>query len=240
VENYELARSCGFDNINVDLMSALPKQTLTSYEETLNNVIALQPEHISSYSLIIEEGTKFWTLYGDEGSRLQDLPSVELDRRMYEKSKQILEAAGYYRYEISNYAKASYECRHNIGYWRRIEYLGFGLGASSLYHNQRFSNTSELDDYVDMVSENRSCWCDIQNLSLKEAMEEFMFLGLRLSEGVGKQQFFEQFKKNIDDIYGEVLEKLCQKNLIVVEHDVIKLTDYGVDISNTVLAEFLL
>jgi oxygen-independent coproporphyrinogen-3 oxidase len=240
VENYELARNCGFTNINVDLMSALPKQTLASYEETLNKVIALQPEHISSYSLIIEEGTKFWAFYGDEGTRLKDLPSVELDRSMYEKSKLILEDAGYFRYEISNYAKPSYECRHNIGYWKRTEYLGFGLGASSLYQNQRFTNTSELRDYIDKITENQNCWCDIQSLSVKEAMEEFMFLGLRLCEGVSKHQFFDQFQRNLDEIYGEVLDKLRKENLIMEDGDKIKLTDYGVDVSNVVLAEFLL
>ncbi len=240
VENYQLARNLGFTNINVDLMSALPKQTLASYEASLKKVIALQPEHISAYSLIIEEGTKFWNLYGENGSKVEELPSVELDRSMYERSKQILEEAGYYRYEISNYAKTSYECRHNIGYWKRTQYLGFGLGAASYYQNQRFTNISRLNDYIDTIIKNQSCRCEIQTLSKKEEMEEFMFLGLRLCEGIKKQEFYQEFQKDIHEVYGEVIKKLHQEKLIIEDEDQIKLTDYGVDVSNAVLAEFLI
>ena len=244
VKNYKLARACGFTNINVDLMSALPNQTLESYEETLDQIIDLQPEHISAYSLIIEEHTEFWKVYGDEGPKKADIPSVELDRVMYERSRQILSQAGYERYEISNYAKPSYECKHNMGYWNRTEYLGFGLGASSHYQNQRFSNVIDLEAYISKRTNNQSTWVDLQQLSKKEAMEEFMFLGLRLCQGVSKQQFMENFQVSMDEIYGTVIKKFITEHILQEyqrkQEHWIRLTDYGVDVSNVVLAEFLM
>lgn len=240
VTNYKLARECGFTNINVDLMSALPNQTLETYEDTLHKIIDLQPEHISSYSLIIEEGTQFWKLYREGGEKEHELPSVELDRLMYEKSKQILQEAGYERYEISNYAKPSFRCKHNIGYWKRVEYLGFGLGASSLYQNQRFSNETELETYLQKANINQSTWLEPQSLTKKEAMEEFMFLGLRMCEGVSKHQFFLDFQVSMEEIYQPVIQKLKEESVLNEDIDRIWLTDYGVDVSNVVLAEFLI
>lgn len=155
LESYDLARKAGFRNINVDLMSALPGQTLKSWQDTLQKVTALRPEHISAYSLIIEEGTPFYERFAEderireEGGHPRLLPEEDVERQMYELTETFLHTKGYERYEISNYAKPGYECRHNCGYWIRKDYLGLGLGASSLVEHQRFQNTSELKTYLE-------------------------------------------------------------------------------------------
>lgn len=210
LSNYYWAREAGFSNINVDLMSALPGQTALSWEETLRQTAALGPEHISAYSLIVEEGTPFWELYG---SRPWLLPSEEEDREMYHRTKTLLEAAGYERYEISNYARPNAECTHNIGYWTRIPYLGLGLGASSFYGGQRFSNTREMTRYLaaakteDMPERIRE---NTEFLTRQDAMEEFMFLGLRLTRGIRKEDFRRAFGQGVEEIYGTVLERFTE------------------------------
>lgn len=239
-DNYYMARELGFRNINIDLMSALPKQSLEQYEETLYKVINLNPEHISAYSLIVEENTAFDALYGEHGDRKEELPSVELDRRMYERTKEILGQSGYERYEISNYAKPGYECRHNIGYWKRTEYLGLGLGASSLYQNQRFHNIEDMDQYVIACNQNKSTWSEVETLSRKDAMEEFMFLGLRMCCGVQISEFEQQFHVPFSKIYGEITKKLLEEKVICLDKDHLRLTEYGLDVSNAVFAEFIL
>lgn len=242
LQSYDGARKAGFDNINVDLMSALPGQTCASWEQTLRQVLALRPEHISAYSLMIEEGTPFYERYrGDEilrekGEQPKLLPTEEEERRMYELGGQLLAEKGYYRYEISNYAKAGYECRHNIGYWKRKNYLGLGIGASSLIENIRFQNTSELEDYL----EQPFAHLQVQELDKTEQMEEFMFLGLRMKEGVSRYEFEKQFGLTIESVYGDVLRQLKIQNLLEVREGRIYLTPKGVDVSNRVLAEFLL
>ncbi len=239
-ENYHLARRVGFTNINIDLMSALPKQTLKQYEETLHKVIALKPEHISAYSLIIEEGTAFAQWYGENGTKLEELPSVELDRLMYERTKEILKENGYERYEISNYAKKGLECRHNIGYWTRVEYLGFGLGASSLYQGERFHNEEDMTSYLTCIQQGQSVQREMEIVSKKDAMEEFMFLGLRMCEGVQLSKFQQFFGVAMLDIYGASIRKLLDEKLIEIEGDFLRLTEYGLDVSNSVFAEFIL
>lgn len=258
LENYQLARQAGFTNINIDLMSALPGQTVVSYEKTLRRIIALAPEHISAYSLIIEEGTPF----GDRCP--EQLPTEEEDRQMYHLTKDILFEAGYDRYEISNYARPGYECRHNVGYWTRIPYLGLGLGAASYYDGKRFANTRDMQEYLQILEmkENASDKCleqlrqDVQILSTRDAMEECMFLGLRLTEGVSETHFQNQFGKPMEEVYGTVLKKMENQGLLtskMVESSletagkddweadkVWRLTDLGLDVSNYVLAEFLL
>lgn len=247
LENYELARKLGFSNINIDLMSALPGQTKESYCETLNKIIGLQPEHISAYSLILEEGTPFYEMYGEDGLYKEAIPSEEVDREMYHETKRMLQEAGYERYEISNYAKRGYACRHNVGYWRRREYLGLGLGASSLVNKERFHNTEDMKKYQEECSKFRNEGSilyhireDNEKLSMDEEMEEFMFLGLRLSNGIGLQEFEETFAKSIDDVYGEVIQKLKMEQLIVVNEGRMYLTEMGMDVSNYVFSEFLL
>jgi len=242
LETYHTARNCGFSNINVDLMSALPDQTLPDYLGTLEKVLALDPapEHISAYSLILEEGTPFYEMEQKGAIRL---PDEETDRLMYEKTEELLENAGYHRYEISNYSKPGYQCRHNCGYWRRREYLGLGIGAASLIGNCRFRNGDSLAAYLDNPLEVRE---ERQELSLKEQMEEFMFLGLRMTEGVSIPEFRDIFGKRIDEVYGSVIEKNIRDGLLEYrnrvpsgEYTQLALTKRGLDVSNRVMAQFL-
>ena len=269
LESYDLARKAGFQNINVDLMSALPGQTLKSWQDTLQKVTALRPEHISAYSLIIEEGTPFYERFAEderireEGGHPRLLPEEDVERQMYELTETFLHTKGYERYEISNYAKPGYECRHNCGYWTRKDYLGLGLGASSLVEHQRFQNTSDLKTYLE---QEYSPQCEgqheriaetiqlqeetgltqtghhihIETLDKKSEMEEFMFLGLRLMAGISRQQFEKKFQVTLNSVYGEVLRKLKGEQLIEEIAGYVRLTEHGIDVSNYVLAEFLL
>lgn len=239
LESYRLARECGFDNINVDLISAIPKQTLVSWEETLQNVIALNPEHISAYSLIVEEGTPFAKVYGEGCPAEKDLPDEEEERAIYYRTEELLKEAGYYRYEISNYAKTGKECKHNLGYWERKEYLGIGLGAASLINNTRYKNTDDLAYYMEHARNLIVIQEDIQDLSTKEQMEEFMFLGLRKMEGISEKEFAETFHVDIGQQYQEQIENLMKNNLLKKENDRLMLTRHGIDVSNYVFAEFL-
>ncbi len=235
LETYTWAREAGFQNINVDIMSGLPGQTLIQYEDTLRKVTALDVEHISAYSLIVEEGTPFYKLYEEDKLIL---PDEETEREMYYKTKAVLSEAGLYRYEISNYAKEDRECRHNVRYWVRKDYLGLGLGAASCIENTRYKNTEWLDEYL---LENKYMEkTEVQNLSNSECMEEFMFLGLRMTEGVSKTRFLENFGVSVESVYGSVLSKLKEQGLIEEEGERVFLTEYGLDVSNRVWVEFLL
>lgn len=242
LESYDLARKAGFENINVDLMSALPGQTLKSWQNTLQKVTALRPEHISAYSLIIEEGTPFYERFAEderireEGGHPRLLPEEAIERQMYELTQCFLHTKGYERYEISNYAKPGSECRHNCGYWTRKDYLGLGLGASSLVGHQRFQNTSDLKEYLEQEYHH----IHTETLDKKSEMEEFMFLGLRLMTGISRQQFEKTFQVTLDSVYGEVLRKLKSEQLIEEVAGYVRLTEYGIDVSNYVLSEFLL
>lgn len=261
-ESYDLARKAGFQNINVDLISAIPGQTVASWEHTLDTVIRMNPEHISAYSLIIEEGTPFYEIYGENAKEEQDsrcekcladdgkqmdigknfpkLPDEEAERCMYELTAEKLEAAGYLQYEVSNYAKPGYACRHNKGYWQRVEYLGIGTGAASLIENERYQHISDTDLYIrangklDQIEEEK------EKLDWNAQVEETMFLGLRMKEGVNKQKFRERYHREIQEVYGEVLEKLKEEGLLCEEEERICLTKRGNDLSNYVLAQFLL
>lgn len=244
--NYHLARECGFTNINIDLMSALPGQTVDTWERTLKTVIELNPEHISAYSLIIEEGTPFYERYAD-GS---ELPSEDEDRQMYYLTKKLLKEAGYERYEISNYAKLGFESKHNSSYWERIDYIGFGLGASSCINNTRFHNEDDLALYIEegtriqnktsVSFEERFERKDIQQLTIKEQMEECMFLGLRMMKGVDINQFEQQFEVQFDKIYGKIVKDMVSDGLLVIKDHHLILTERGIDLSNYVMSEFLL
>ncbi len=222
-DNFYLARSCGFSNINVDLMSALPGQTVDSWKRTMEKVTALNPEHISAYSLIIEEGTLFYDAYADHPELL---PSEEEERTMYYETKAYLSSKGYERYEISNYAKPGYECRHNLSYWERTDYLGLGLGAASLLGNVRKSNQSSLEKYL---KGNFSGEQEI--LSDVNAMEEYFFLGLRKMKGVDWTPY--------RPFYEDTVEKLVKQGVLEKDGKMIRLTELGIDVSNSVLAEFL-
>ncbi len=234
ITNYQLAREEGFHNISIDLMSGLPGQTLEDWLSTLNKVVALNPEHISAYSLILEEGTPFYERYREED---QD---ENLDREIYSQTKTYLSHHGYYRYEISNYAKPGYESRHNSSYWRRTEYLGIGLGASSLLHNVRFHNEEDLTKYMKLSADCHDIRRNVEELLMKEQMEEFMFLGLRMSDGIKKEEFKKLFGRSIDTVYGDVISKSIQEELLYMDESHLYLTEKGIDLSNMVLARFLL
>ena len=223
LESYQKARAAGFSNINVDLMSALPGQTVDSWRETLEKVLALKPEHISAYSLIIEEGTPFYEKYEDHPELL---PPEDEERQMYHDTKRILHEHGYERYEISNYAKAGYACRHNLGYWERTEYKGFGLGSASLLGNMRYTNTRELEQYLKGQIQGTE-----EELSEQDIREETFFLGLRKMEGIDPGPYRAHYEK--------LLEKLQMQQLLEEKDGRIYLTEYGIDISNYVLAQFL-
>lgn len=254
LKTYELAREAGYRNINIDLMSAIPGQTVEGWEETLRKAAELRPEHISAYSLIIEEGTPFYERYGErcaderhaeersigeagrgtaEGGNIggvrhgiagvMELPGEEEERQMYRRTKSILEEYGYHRYEISNYALPGYECRHNLGYWNRTEYLGIGAGAASLMDNRRWDDGGEP-----------------AALSRTEQMEECMFLGLRKTEGVSKVQFEGEFGCSMESVYGEVLERMYGLGMMEEAEGYVRLTERGIDVSNGVMCEFLI
>lgn len=240
LSNYKAARDAGFSNINVDLMSALPYQSLASYEQTLTRIANLKPEHISAYSLIIEEGTQFFERFGEGKPEESALPDEELDRKMYEKTKEILADYGYHRYEISNYAKEGYECRHNAGYWKRTEYLGCGLGASSFYQNQRWHNETDMDTYLKAAQLQADIRCEVEVLDQNSQMEEFMFLGLRMCEGIKASEFEAVFHTTLKEVYEEPLDRLVKEGLLVQDNDRYYLSEYGLDVSNSVFAEFIL
>ena len=233
--NFILAREVGFSNINVDIMSSLPEQDMNNLIETHEKVTDFSPEHISAYSLIIEDGTKIKKMY-DEGiyTPIDD----DLDREMYYKTKEILKSKGYNRYEISNYAKDGFECKHNIVYWECREYLGFGLAAHSDFKGKRFNNILDIEKYISKnginIREN------IIDYSKKDRESEFMFMGLRMTKGVSDKAFKNRFKESIFDIYRDEIKELSLENLIeITGNDTIKLTDRGIDISNTVFLKFL-
>lgn len=232
LHTYEAARAAGFDNINVDLMAALPGQDTASYRETLRRVTALSPEHISAYSLILEEGT--WLC---EHQKDYVFPTEDEERGMYLLTQQYLAEYGYHRYEISNYAREGRECHHNKVYWQRGNYLGVGLGAASMVENVRWSNPTEKEAY--RACAGRSGFPEGQVLTEQEQMEEFMFLGLRLTEGVLEEAFSEQFGKPIRDVYGEVIDRFAGQGLLLQKDGRVYLTPKGVDVSNYVMADFL-
>lgn len=272
LESFDLARKKGFHNINIDLISSLPGQLPQRWASTLKKVSGLLPEHISAYSLIVEEGTPFYELYGDDEQRRQRgeeprfLPSEEAEREMYNMTREILAARGYRRYEISNYALPHRECRHNIGYWRLVPYLGLGLGSSSFIENVRYSNTGNLSaylggefrrlteilEYADQQCEDGHKCAAGKNQELlhqqeqtmyylhkRQQMEEFMFLGMRMMEGVSRDKFRDKFGIALEGIYGSVLNKLQQQGLIEQWEGMVRLTEEGIAVSNYVFSQFL-
>lgn len=237
VENYKLAREYGFENINVDMMFGLPNQSLEDWIASLEEVIKLKPEHISAYSLIIEEGTAFYKLYND--NKL-NLPSEEEERAMYHKGKNILEKRGYHQYEISNYAKEGKECFHNKVYWKCEEYIGIGASASSFINNKRIKNINSIKDYINNVNSNKSIIEEEYENTIEDNIEEFMFMGLRMIKGIDEKEFENRFKIKIDSKYKEVIDKNIKKGLLIREDDKIYLTKLGIELSNVVMSDMIL
>lgn len=243
--SYDLLRKAGFDNINVDLMSGLPYQQLSDWEYSLKKTVSLHPEHISAYGLIIEEGTPFYEHFGTDERRREEgltpllLPSEEAEREMYVWTEEYLFRHGYRHYEISNYARPGRECRHNIGYWKRENYLGLGLGSASLVENVRFSNTSNLDSYLRGEGWDPKTIREHIILDRQAQMEEFMFLGLRMMKGVSRQEFFQTFGVELSGVYEDVIKRLCSQKLLNQRAGYVFLTRNGISVSNYVMSEFL-
>lgn len=248
VSSYRLAREMGFSNINIDLISAIPGQTASSWTRTLETVLELRPEHISAYSLIIEEGTPFYDLYSESSERTaQDsnvlrLPDEDTERRIYALTDQVLSKAGFHHYEISNYATKGCECRHNLGYWTGEEYLGLGLGASSYVDGTRYRNTDNMSVYTEDIGDmlNEKLHEDIETLSPNNMISEYIILHLRLVKGFSKEEFKERFGHDVCDLYGDVIVKYIGLGLMEEADGFLRLTARGFDVSNIVMAEFLL
>ena len=247
LRTYQNAVKSGFNNINIDLMSAIPGQTTESYRETLRQILHLSPmpAHISAYSLIIEEGTPFY-------ENTPELPDEDADREMYKITDDMLKESGLERYEISNYARKGYACKHNKVYWRRGDYVGFGIGAASLVDNVRFHNDDDISAYIagwEAYKQNilgkPDILRDVQPLTIPEQMEEYMFLGLRLTEGISLKEFEDAFGKSIYEVYPDVIDKLVNQGLLIKkigadgQTDRLALSSFGLDVSNVVMAEFL-
>ena len=233
IEGYKLARNVGFKNINVDLMIGLPVQTLEDVQTDLKRIIELNPEHISVYSLIVEEGTRI-----EEKIKNKELylPPEELERKMYWEVKKQLEKAGYVHYEISNFAKPGYESKHNLSCWNQEEYLGFGIAAHSYFNGERYSNTEDFDKYFEHPEDSKIIH---EKQTQEDKQREFMLLGLRKIEGVKISDFKNKFIENPIYLYRESLSKLVTQGLIEIDIDNIKLTDRGVDLANLVWEEFV-
>lgn len=269
LKTYELARKNGFTNINIDIMNSLPGQTAEIFGNTLQQVLRLKPEHISAYSLIIEKGTPFYDLYKfDAVKQRAGMPTIALPTedevyRMTKLTECVLKEAGYVHYEVSNFSKAGYECRHNIGYWERENYLGLGLGSASLMENIRYTNISSLYDYIEQTCNIREgIWENVieepgmqprteqlpatnlhtlaEYINRKAQIEEFMFLGLRMIEGVSRDRFAESFGTQIEAVYQDVMSHLQEEGLLLKRAGRIFLTEKGQDVSNYVLSQFLL
>ncbi len=229
---YAAAGQAGFENINVDLISSIPLQTAASFTATLEAVTNLKPQHISVYSLIIEDGTPF----AKAGREELDLPEEDEDYEIYLMTREFLRDRGYKRYEISNYALPGYECAHNLVYWNRGPYLGLGPGAASFINGKRFSNTRDLNVYLEAPDDSRE---DMHELTQKEAMEEFFFLGLRKTEGVSLTEFKRTFGCGAREVYKDVIEKYSSLGLLAYGNDRLSLTGRGMDLANEVMAGFI-
>ena len=231
----ENARSAGFENINLDLMLALPGQKFSDIEDSINEVEKLKLSHISYYSLILEEGTK---LYRDHEKSPLVFPNEDEDRKMYHYVVDELEKIGLKQYEISNFAKEGYECRHNMAYWKLRDYISFGLSASSNIGNLRYTNFYNFKDYYDALDKSERPVAFSENLSKTDRMNEFVMMGLRLNSGVDLDAFNEKFNENFLKIYEQEIEKNLKSNLIILDENNLKLTEKGRDLSNQVELDF--
>ena len=259
------ARDAGMENINIDLIQAIPGQTTLEFMKSLYSLMMLGPDHISAYSLIVEEGTPFYErtetdkeghrYYKSDDGRELPYPSEDEEREMYHTAAGFLNKAGIEQYEISNFAKADRQCRHNVGYWKRQNYLGFGVSAASMIDNVRWKNVSDRDKYTKIwLNGEPAVYEERQTLTRNEQISEFMFLGLRLTQGIAKEEFFEEFGVDFDHMFGDITRRFVDEGLLEVKefefYDPVKKSDYvktrvflterGMDVSNTVMAEYML
>lgn len=237
LENYKLARKIGFDNINIDLMYGLPNLTIEVWKDTLEEICKLKPEHISAYSLIIEEGTVFYNLY--EKDKLK-LPSEDDERIMDKMTKDILISNGYHQYEISNFSLKNRECEHNKVYWSLDEYIGVGSASSSYINGYRLTNESNIGEYIRRVKSNEDTVVDKYKNLREDEIEEFIFMGLRMLSGIDLLKFNRKFGLDIYSIYKNVIEKNIDDGLLIINKDRMYLTTKGVELSNRVMSDFIL
>lgn len=237
VKSFFMARKLGFDNINVDLMFGLPSQSFKEWKETLETITELQPEHLSCYSLIVEEGTKFYDMYKQNELRL---PDENIERKMYMHTLQYLREKEYYQYEISNFSKKNRKCRHNLVYWNLEEYIGVGAASHSYVDGFRYSNVTEIDKYITMINNTNSAVVEKKKNSMKDDMEEFMFMGLRKIRGISIEKFNKKFKISIYKVYGDIIEKYKNKNLLIETEGQLFLTTKGIEVSNSIMSDFML
>lgn len=235
---YKLARKIGFKNINVDLIFGLPNQTINDLKESLEYIVNIQPEHISTYSLIVEEGTVLQKKIKEKALKL---PDEDTERQMYWYIKNTLELKGYNHYEISNFAKKGHESLHNTNCWKQKEYIGFGVAAHSYFNDRRFSNKENLEEYINNIEngniEKNTYLHEIQNE--EEKQREYMLLGLRTIKGISIKEFKNRFKLNPIFLYHNELEFLVNEKLLNIDGDYIKLTNRGIDLANVVWEKFV-
>jgi oxygen-independent coproporphyrinogen-3 oxidase len=236
VSAFHLAREAGFDNINVDLIYAIPGQTMKDWKETLDEALGLGPEHISAYGLMLEEETPLWRKV-KSGKLAACDEDLEID--MYYSAEEKLSLAGYRHYEISNFALPGYECRHNIIYWRLEPYLGLGAGAHSYVNEERRSNLTDPMDYLSSIMSLGSAVAESEVFSKADEMSTVMILGLRMAGGVGEEGFYRRFGISMRDVFGKAIAKGVARGLLEWDGDRLKLTRYGLMLSNEAMLEFL-
>ncbi len=236
LRTFDAVKNAGFQNVNVDVMTGIPYETAQSAGETLEKICALAPAHLSVYSLILEPGTPLYEAYCREPEKLC-LPTEEEEEGIDALTKELLKKNGYERYEISNYARPGAECLHNVRTWECRDYVGFGAGAASCLDGVRFRNTDRIRDYIADPLQSRA---EEKRLSLKEQMEEFMFLGLRMLRGVRTADFAERFGAELTDIYGSRIRKYLDSSLLLLRDGRLFLSERGLDVSNRILADFIL
>lgn len=236
ISGVEAAKNAGFVNINADVIFGIPGQTMEDWKETLNVLVEAGITHVSAYSLKIEEGTKFGDML-ESGNLIQ--AEDELDRKMYHYAIEFLNKNGFSQYELSNFAKEGYECKHNLTYWRCIDYLGLGAGAHSYLQDIRFSNEYSIEDYISVLKKGKKPVDERYQVDFCERMSEYMFLGLRLTKGISKTDFLDEFNQDIFIRYADVIDKLKKKRLIETAGEVVKLTPLGLDLANQVFVEFV-
>lgn len=237
IKSYEMARNIGFENINVDLMFGLPDQNIEQWEETLDKVVELNPEHISCYSLIIEEGTPFCSM--DQKGKLI-LPEEEIERKMYRYGIKFLKSKGYTQYEISNFSKPGKECKHNLVYWNLQEYIGCGAGAHSYIDNLRYRKNEDIQKYIKNIRENKNLELDKHENSKEDNIEEFVFMGLRKISGISITEFNSRFGVDIYNVYPNVIKKYVDNGMIIYKDDKLFLSKRGIEVSNSVMCDFIL
>lgn len=231
---FQILRQAGFKNVSIDLMMGLPDQSYEDWMTTLKQAVKWKPDHISCYSLILEEGTP---LYEEAEQGTLNLPEEECERRMYQDTIRYLADNGYHQYEISNFAKSGFESRHNMGYWKRIPYIGMGLGSASLIEEIRYCNPWDMKMYLKTNPQDLREVDEI--LDVEEQMNEYMMLGFRMTAGISIQEYEKKFGVDITEVHGESLQRLLKKKLIEKTQTHYRLTERGLDLANQVFSEFV-